>query len=138
MPTAALRATPGWRRLHGGVVDTANRPGREGVGLVAEILVEVRPANVSGDIARRTPAVPESFASRAGDVADTLTDVAGKLRDHLEANLGADDSHLWRLTTVELGFELSLQAEAEVILITWASTEATFSASLTWSRGTTG
>jgi hypothetical protein len=100
---------------------------------VTEILVEVRPANVTGDVARRQPAVPESFASRAGEVADTLTEVAGKLRDHLEAKMDTEDSHLWRLTTVELGFELALQAEAGVV-IARASTEATFSATLTWSR----
>jgi Trypsin-co-occurring domain 1 len=101
---------------------------------VGEILVEVRPAYVSGDIARRVPAVPESFASRAGEVADTITDVAAGLRDHLEANMAEKESHLWRLTTVELGFELTLQAEAGVI-IARASTEATFSVTLTWSKG---
>ena len=101
---------------------------------MGEILVEVRPANVSGDIARRRPAVPESFASRAGEVADTITEVAGELRDRLEANMAADESGLWRLTTVELGFELALKAEAGVI-IARASTGATFKATLTWSKG---
>lgn len=104
---------------------------------MTEILVEVRPANVSGDIARRRPAVPESFASRAGEVADAITDVADKLRDHLEANMAADDPHLWKLTTVELGFELALRAEAGVILAR-AGTEATFSATLTWSKESPG
>jgi hypothetical protein len=78
--------------------------------------------------------VPESFASRAGEVADTITDVADKLRDHLEANMSAEDSHVWQLNTVELGFELALQAEAGVI-IARASAGATFSATLTWSKG---
>ncbi len=101
---------------------------------MGEILVEVRPVYASGDIARRVPAVPESFASRAGEVADTITDVAADLRDHLEANMAGTESHLWRLTSVELGFELALQAEAGVI-IARASTEATFSVTLTWSKG---
>jgi len=75
-------------------------------GSMTEILVEVRPANVNGDIARRRPAVPESFASRAGEIADTLTEVAGELRKRLEANMAAEEaeeSHPWCLTTVELG-----------------------------------
>ncbi len=104
---------------------------------VTEILVEVRPADVSGDIARRRPAVPEAFASRAGEVTDAITDVADKLRDHLEANLAADDSHRWQLTAVELGFQLALRADAGVILAR-AGTEATFSATLTWSKGASG
>jgi len=107
---------------------------------MTEILVEVRPANVNGDIARRRPAVPESFASRAGEIADTLTEVAGELRKRLEANMAAEEaeeSHPWCLTTVELGFELALQAEAGVV-IARASTEATFSATLTWSKGDAG
>jgi Trypsin-co-occurring domain 1 len=101
---------------------------------VGEILVEVRPAYVSGDIGRTRPAVPESFASRAGEVADTISDVASKLRDHLEANMAAEESHIWRLSTVALGFELALQAETGVI-IARASAGATFSATLTWSKG---
>lgn len=100
---------------------------------MTEILVEVRPASVSGDIARRGPAIPESFADRAGEIADTITDVAGQLRDRLEANMATEKSRLWQLTTVQLGFELTLQAEAGVV-IARASTGATFSATLIWSR----
>ncbi len=101
---------------------------------MAEILVEVLPANVSGDVARRRPAVPESFASRAGEVTDTIAEVAEKLRDHLEATMVPEESQLWPLSTVQLGFELALQAGAGVI-IARASTEATFSVTLTWSKG---
>lgn len=100
---------------------------------MAEILVEVRPASVSGDVARRSPVAPESFGSRAGEIADAITDVAEKLRDHLEDNMAAEDSHLWQLATVQLGFELALKAEAGVV-IARASTGATFSATLTWSK----
>lgn len=107
---------------------------------MAEILVEVRPAIVSGDVARRVPVAPESFASRAGEIADAITEVAEKLRDHLEENEAkapAEATGPWSLDTVELAFELSLQAEAGVV-IARASTAATFTATLTWSRKTDG
>jgi hypothetical protein len=107
---------------------------------MAEILVEVRPAGVSGDVARRAPVAPESFANRAGEIADAITEVAGKLRDHLEEKeekTAAEATHLWRLDTVELAFELALQAEAGVV-IARASTSATFTATLTWSREADG
>ncbi len=104
---------------------------------MAEILVEVRPASASGDVTRRGPAVPESFASRAGEITDTITEVAGKLRDHLEADMASEQSAFWQLNTVELAFELALQAEAGVV-IARASTGATFSVTLTWSRGENG
>jgi hypothetical protein len=109
----------------------------DGGWLVGEILVEVRPVQVSGDVARRSPAVPESFADRAAELADTITEVASDLRDRLDENMPAEDSHGWRLASVQLGFELALQAEAGVV-IARASTGATFSATLTWSRGSAG
>ena len=100
---------------------------------MAEILVEVRPARVSGDVARRVSVPPESFADRAGEIADAITEVAGKLRDRLEQKMAAEEAHPWRLASVELAFELALRAEAGVV-IARASTEATFTATLTWSR----
>jgi len=78
--------------------------------------------------------LPESFASRAAELADTITGVSADLRDHLEANMAGEDTHLWRLASVQLSFELALQAEAGVV-IARASTGATFSATLTWSKG---
>ncbi len=117
--------------------DTRTRPERQrsnGGWLVGEILVEVRPAHVTGDVARKSPALPESFASRAAELADTITGVSADLRDHLEANMAGEDTHLWRLASVQLSFELALQAEAGVV-IARASTGATFSATLTWSKG---
>jgi Trypsin-co-occurring domain 1 len=78
--------------------------------------------------------VRESFASRAAEVADTLTGVSADLRDRLEANLTGEDTHLWRLDSVQLSFELALQAEAGVV-IARTSAGATFSATLTWSKG---
>jgi hypothetical protein len=104
---------------------------------MAEILVEVRPASTTGDVARRSPAVPESFASRAGEITQTITEVAGKLQAKLEAEMAAGRSDLWRLDSVGLAFELALQAEAGVV-IARASTGATFSVTLTWSRGEGG
>ena len=61
---------------------------------VSEILVEVRPATASGDIARRLPAVPESFASRAGEVTDTITQVTKDIQDHLESSVTSSESRL--------------------------------------------
>jgi hypothetical protein len=104
---------------------------------MAEILVEVSPVTTSGDVARRRPAVPESFTSRAGEITDTITEVAGKLHDHLESDMVSEQSALWQLNTVELAFELALKAEAGVV-IARAGTEATFSVTLTWSRGDSG
>lgn len=102
---------------------------------MTDILVDVRPAvTTSGDVRRRGPATPESFADRAGDITDTITEVADKLQGRLEADMASKQSALWQLTTVELGFQLALQAEAGVV-IARASTEATFSVTLTWSRG---
>lgn len=101
---------------------------------MTEILVEVRPANVTGDVARRAPTAPEAFSSRAGDIAEAIIEVAEILRNRLEDNIAAEDSHLWGLSTVQLGFELALKAEAGVV-IARASTGATFSATLTWSKG---
>jgi hypothetical protein len=102
-------------------------------GYVGDILVEVRPPSASGDVARRVPVGPESFASRAGEIADAITEVAGKLRDHLEEKMAAEPNHLWQLATVELAFELALQAETGVV-IARVGTAATFTATLTWSR----
>jgi hypothetical protein len=114
--------------------------------LVTEILVDVRPAVATGDISRRHSVLPESFALRAGEITATIAEVAGKLRDSLDEEAAkaeavavreqpaGDQASGWRLDTVELAFELSLQAEAGVV-ITRASTEATFSVTLTWNRG---
>jgi hypothetical protein len=49
----------------------------------------------------------------------------------------SEHSALWQLNTVELAFELALKAEAGVV-IARAGTEATFSVTLTWSRGDSG
>jgi hypothetical protein len=109
---------------------------RGGVSLT-EVLVEVRPVAVSGDVKRLRPAVPESFSARAGEVTETITEVAEKLHDHLEARMAEKETSLWRLDTVQLEFELALQAETGV-LIARASAGATFSVTLTWSKGESG
>jgi hypothetical protein len=114
--------------------------------LVAEILVDVLPVVATGDISRRRSVLPESFAVRADEITATITEVAGKFRGSLDKEVAKAEAAAvreqpaghqasgWRLNTVELAFEISLQAEAGVI-ITRASTEATFSVTLTWSRG---
>jgi hypothetical protein len=101
---------------------------------MGEILVEVRPANVSGDIARKSAALPEPFVNRVNELAGTINKVAAQLQEHLESGMAAQESQQWHLDNVGLGFELALQAEAGVV-IARASTGATFSVTLTWSRG---
>jgi hypothetical protein len=113
---------------------------------VAEILVDVRPVVTTGDISRRHPVLPEAFTARAGEITATIAEVAGKLRDSLDAEAAkaeasaareqpaGEKAAAWCLDAVELAFELSLQAEAGVV-ITKAATEATFRVTLTWTRG---
>ena len=107
--------------------------------------MDVRPVVTTGDI-RRHPAIPESFAARAGEITATIAEVAGKLRESLDAEVARAEAAVasaqpsgepaagWHLGSVELAFEISLQAEAGVV-IAKAGTEATFSVTLTWSRG---
>jgi hypothetical protein len=93
-----------------------------------EILLEVRPAQTSGDLAPRA-VVPEEFKSRASEIADSIAEVA----DHFRSRLGKvlhqrDDSGL-RIGTVEIQFGIAVQAEAGVV-IAKATAGATFSAKI--------
>jgi Trypsin-co-occurring domain 1 len=79
---------------------------------------------------RKTP--PPSFASRAGELGDSLNEVAGTLRGRLhEIETRSEDG--WDLDEIQLSFSLDLAAEAGVILAR-ASTKAGFQASMTWKR----
>lgn len=93
-----------------------------------EILLEVRPAATSGDLAPRAVA-PEEFRARADEIADSISDVI----DHLCARLGKlldqPDEPGWQVGSVEIEFGVSVQAETGVI-IAKATAGATFSARL--------
>jgi Trypsin-co-occurring domain 1 len=94
-----------------------------------EIMVEVHPRSVSGDLAPRV-AVPEQFRLRAGEIADSVAEVADQFRAKLAQILRHPTEPGWGVDSIEIGFDLAVQAEAGVV-IAKASTSATFSAKLT-------
>ena len=101
----------------------------EGAGRSPEILLEVRPQSVSGDLGPGI-AVPESFAQRAGEVADSIAEIASQFRSRLKNKLIRPSNSDWDMDTIELTFGITVQAEAGVI-IARATSSATFSAKLT-------
>src|SRR6266702_1882222 len=93
-----------------------------------EILLEVRPAQTSGDLAPRA-VVPEEFKSSASEIADSIAEVA----DHFRSRLGKvlhqlDDSGV-QIGTVEIQFGIAVPAEG-VVDIAKATAGATFSATI--------
>jgi hypothetical protein len=97
---------------------------------MTEIKVQVVSPD-TGEVAfgpRRLP----SFAERAGELGDSLNEIATQLRERLR-ELGADDAGGWGLEQVNLTFSLDLQAEAGVI-VARASSRAGFQAAMTWRR----
>ncbi|GHC75098.1 CU044_2847 family protein [Streptomyces flavofungini] len=94
----------------------------------AEILLEVQPRSVSGDLAPRF-AVPEQFERRAGEIADSVAQVAEQFRSRLEQVLRPSKAG-WGVESIEVGFDISVQADVGVI-IAKATSGATFSARLT-------
>jgi len=94
-----------------------------------EILLEVRPKSVSGDLGPGGAEL-ERFGRRAGEIADSVAKIAEEFRSRLEKTLRADDGDGWHTDSVELGFEIAVQAQAGVV-IARAVTGATFSAKLT-------
>lgn len=94
-----------------------------------EILLEVRPRSVSGDLGPGR-AVPEQFRKRAGEVADSVAEVADQFRSKLEKALEEPAKPGWRMDSIELTFDIAVQAEAGVI-IARAGSSASFSAKLT-------
>lgn len=93
-----------------------------------EILLEVRPAAMSGDLAPRL-AVPEEFKARADEIADGISDVIDHLRARLRKLLDQRDNSGWHVGSIEIEFGVSVQAETGVI-IAKAAAGATFSARL--------
>jgi hypothetical protein len=94
-----------------------------------EILLEVRPKSVSGDLAHGL-AVPEQFQRRAGEIADSIVEIADRFRSSLEKALQKPAEPGWHMDSIELRFDIAVQAEAGVV-IARATSGATFSAKLT-------
>lgn len=93
-----------------------------------EILLEVRPAQTSGDLAPRV-VIPEDFKSRASEIANGIAEVADHFRSRLGKVLLQRDESGLRIETVEIQFGIAVEAEAGVV-ITKATAGATFSAKL--------
>ena len=91
-----------------------------------ELLLEVRPASASGDLAPRVM-VPEEFRSRASEIADSIAEVVDHFRSRLGRALDTSDGSGWHVGSVEVAFDIAVQAEAGVV-IAKATTGATFSA----------
>jgi hypothetical protein len=94
-----------------------------------EILLEVRPKSVSGDLGPGGAEL-ERFRHRAGEIADSIAKIAEEFRARLEKSLHKHDGGGWHTDSVELGFDIAVQAQAGVV-IARAVTGATFSAKLT-------
>jgi len=94
-----------------------------------EILLEVRPRSVSGDLGPGVT-MPEQFRRRAAEVADSIAEIADQFRSRLERVLQKPADPGWTTDTIELRFDIAVQAEAGVV-IARATTGATFSAKLT-------
>jgi hypothetical protein len=93
-----------------------------------EILLEVRPVAVSGDLAPHA-SLPEEFRSRASEIADSIAEVVDQFRSRLGKVLDRRDDSSWHVGTVEIAFGIAVQAEAGVI-IAKTTAGATFSARL--------
>lgn len=88
---------------------------------------------MSGDLGPGGPAL-ERFGRRAGEIADSIADsiaeIAEEFRSRLEKTLRTHDGGGWHTDSIELGFDIAIQAQAGVV-IARAVTGASFSAKLT-------
>jgi Trypsin-co-occurring domain 1 len=85
----------------------------------------------TGEVAFGPQRLP-SFAERAGELGESLNEIATQLHGQLK-ELGARGADGWDLDQVNLTFSLDLQAEAGVI-VARASSRAGFQAAMTWKR----
>src|SRR5579859_5067884 len=92
------------------------------------ILLEVRPAATSGDLGPGA-AIPEKFTARAAEIADSIADVVEHFRSRLGAALHHQDRSGWQAGSIEIGFDIAVQAETGIV-IAKATAGATFSAKL--------
>jgi hypothetical protein len=93
-----------------------------------EVLLEVMPTSRTGDLAPRV-AAPEEFTKRAGEIADTIAEVAEHFRARLARILERRDDPGWQADSIEIAFDIAVHAEAGVV-IARTGADATFSAKL--------
>lgn len=98
-----------------------------------EILLEVRPAGTSGELASRT-GVPEEFKKRADEIARSISDVIDHLRAGFRDLVEQKDDAGWKVGSLEIEFGISVQAETGVI-IAKATGGATFAARVVLQAG---
>jgi hypothetical protein len=97
-----------------------------------DVLVEVRPdPRQGGNLAGQS--FIERFSDRVDELGASLSDIANRLREQLEARMSSRPTAAWDLDEMGLSFSLDLQADAGVVLAR-AGTKAGFEASLTWKR----
>jgi Trypsin-co-occurring domain 1 len=92
------------------------------------ILLEVRSATASGDLGPGRPTL-EQFGRRASEIADGIAGIADEFRSRLERTMRKPDEGGWHADSIELRFDIAVQAEAGVV-IARAVSGATFSAKL--------
>jgi hypothetical protein len=101
---------------------------------VGDVLIQVSPLAGQGiyreDLVRGAPPL-ESFRDRAGEIAETITEVAASLKEHLNSTLEQNESLV--PDQIEVNFGLELQAGASAV-ITRVSAGCTFTVRLTWLR----
>src|SRR5262249_32369617 len=122
------RSMPTWPLGVTGVVRVGRRVETDRNLQAATILVEVNRPPSSGDLAPRA-IVPEEFRHRAAELAEAVADVAEQFRSRLSPTLTRPASGLYA-DSIEIEFNISLQAEAGVI-IAKTTAGATFTTRLT-------
>jgi NTP-dependent ternary system trypsin peptidase co-occuring protein len=100
---------------------------------MGDIRVEVVPADGAFGQDLAGPPAPELFAARAGEIADSVAEVAAQFRARIDKDIGTDEAEGWNVSQVEVTFGLQVEVGAGV-LIAKASAGATFTATLTWTR----
>jgi hypothetical protein len=73
--------------------------------------------------------MPEDFRARAGEIAESLAEIIEDFRAKLARVLARRDEQAWRVGSVEIAFDIAVQAEAGVV-IAKTTAGATFSARL--------
>lgn len=97
-----------------------------------KLLVEVQPRSNSGDLSPRVTS-PEEFHRRAGELAESVVQVAEEFRSKLARALSTR-SHGLGIQSVEIEFGIALQAETGIV-IAKATAGTTFIARLTLGAG---
>src|SRR5262245_41520062 len=100
---------------------------------MTKIDVLVMPSTSDGLITTRSAPSLESFQARAPEIADAIGDVASSIKTRLDERDSYGAGGGWSMDGGTLAFELALAAEA-VVIIARASTAATFSIEIKWSR----